>query len=62
MMCISYFVKLRIHSLVHFSVSTFLDSTDVEAYLQVENDLFRARLSALKVSETFVDFVQPSAP
>jgi len=62
MMCISYFVKLRIHSLVHFSVSTFLGPTEVQVYLQVENDLFRARLSALKVSETFVDFVQPPIP
>lgn len=61
-MCISYFVKSKIHSLVHFSVSTFLDLTDVQAYLQVENDLFRAHLSALKISETFIDFVQPPIP
>jgi len=61
-MCISYLVKSRIHSLVHFWPLTYRTRRTFQVYLHVENDLFRARLSGLKVGEPFIDFVQPPIP
>ena len=59
------FRQIEVYLLVYRLISTstrLLDLADVQVYLQAKNDLLCARLSALKVSEAFVDFVQPSVP
>ena len=64
-MWISYFVKSRLVYLENCCLAAlticFLNLAEVRVHLvQPENDLLRARLSALKVGETFIDFSRAS--